>query len=81
VITDRRIIYHKYHHGGAIELSHEATLHVRTDGQVARLTYDCNGQLARIGKIHIKDMSRLIETLADSPTLRIQLGAATPKNK
>jgi hypothetical protein len=76
VITDHRLVFHKYHHGGSIELDEDATLHVKTDGQVARLTYDCKGQLARVGKIHIKDMSRLIEALADSPGLRIQLAAA-----
>ncbi len=79
VITDHRLIYHKYHHGGSIDLANEATLHVKTDGTVARLTYDSNGQLARIGKIHIKDMSKLIEALATSPSLRIELGAAAAK--
>lgn len=75
VVTDHRLIYHKYHHRGEISLSQEATLHVKTDGRVARIAVQTKGRLGRVGKIHTKDMARLVETLSSAPKLKIQLAS------
>lgn len=75
IITDQRLIYHKYHHSGDVQLNEEGILHVKTDGRVARLSMELGGDISRIGKISMNDMSKLIEQLSSSSKLKIELAS------
>lgn len=75
VITDQRLIYHKYHHSGEIPLQEQGVLHVKTDGRVARLSMESGGDISRIGKISMNDMSKLIEQLSSNSKLKIELAS------
>ena len=72
VVTDRRLIYHKYHHSGSISLDQEARLHIRAENNAARLTLEHSGRMARVGRIHLKEIDRLSETLAAASGLKIE---------
>ncbi|MEM1027220.1 MAG: hypothetical protein AAGJ38_03975 [Planctomycetota bacterium] len=75
VITDKRLIYHKYRRLRSVALQQDATLHVRPDPttRVVRLTLESAGRMARAGKIHRTDMPKLIECLSDA-RLRVMVG-------
>ncbi|MEM8494846.1 MAG: hypothetical protein AAF663_05615 [Planctomycetota bacterium] len=75
VITDQRLIYHKYRRLRSVALNQDATLHVRPDPttRVVRLTLESAGRMARAGKIHRTDMPKLIECLSDA-RLRVMVG-------
>ncbi|MEM7576728.1 MAG: hypothetical protein AAF328_04555 [Planctomycetota bacterium] len=75
VITDQRLIYHKYRRLRSVALQQDATLHVRPDPttRVVRLTLESAGRMARAGKIHRTDMPKLIECLSDA-RLRVMVG-------
>ncbi|MEM6460097.1 MAG: hypothetical protein AAF710_11980 [Planctomycetota bacterium] len=76
VVTDRRLLYHKFRRSRSVSLHQDATLHLRTDGRVARLTLESAGRLARAGKVHRADLDALIHALADAPRLRVVVGSA-----
>jgi hypothetical protein len=76
VVTDRRLLYHKFRHSRSLSLNQDAVLHLRTDAKYARLTLESHGRLARAGKIHRQDMNTLIQALADAPRLRVAVGRA-----
>ena len=76
VVTDQRLLYHKYRRSRSISLKQEGVLHVRADDKVARLTLQSFGRTARAGKIRRSDMNRLVEALADAPRLRVMVGKA-----
>ena len=76
IVTDQRLLYHKYRRSRSISLKQEGVLHVRADETVARLTLRSFGRTARAGKIRRADMNRLIEALADAPRLRVMVGKA-----
>ena len=75
VITDQRLIYHKYRRLRSVALNQDATLHVRPDPttRVVRLTLESAGRMARAGKIHRTDMPKLIECLSNA-RLRVMVG-------
>ncbi len=73
VITDQRLIYHKYRRLRSISLNQNAVLHVRPDGRVVRLTLENAGRMARAGKIHRDDMNRVVDVLSNS-RLRLMVG-------
>ena len=76
IVTDQRLLYHKYRLSRSISLKQEGVLHVRADDKVARLTLQSFGRTARAGKIRRSDMNRLVEALADAPRLRVMVGKA-----
>jgi len=73
VVTNRRLIYHKFRRSRSISFNQEAVLHVATDAKVARLTLQSLGRAARCGKIHRADVSQLIDVLSDAPKLRVEV--------
>ncbi len=73
VVTDRRLIYHKYRRSRSISLNQDALLHVATDAKVARLTLQSMGRAARCGKVHRAELPRLIDALSDAPKLRVEV--------
>jgi hypothetical protein len=74
LVTDQRLVYHKYRKQRSVCLNQDAVLHVRKDGAVARLAIESMGRIGRAGKIHSKDIPRLVEALASAPRLRVQVG-------
>jgi len=73
VVTNRRLIYHKFRRSRSISLNQDAVLHVATDAKVARLTLQSMGRAARCGKIHRNEVSQLIDALSDAPKLRVEV--------
>ncbi len=73
VITDKRLIYHKYRRLRSISLNQDAVLHIRPDGRVVRLTLESAGRMARAGKIQRADMNQVIDVLTNS-RLRLMVG-------
>lgn len=74
VVTDQRLLHHKFRRSRSISLNQDATLHLRTDDKFTRLTLESGGRLARAGKIHRSDMNALIEALADAARLKVMVG-------
>lgn len=74
VVTDRRLLYHKYRQSLSTSLNQEATLHVRTDDRVARLTLEAHGRMTKAGKVARGDVNALVEALSDAPRLRVMVG-------
>lgn len=73
VVTDRRLLYHKFRRSRSLSLNQDAVLHLRTDAKFTRLTLESHGRLARAGKILRSEMDRLIQSLADAPRLRVMV--------
>ena len=73
-VTDRRLLYNKYRQSLSTSLNQEATLHVRTDDRVARLTLEAQGRMTKAGKIARGDVNALVEALSDAPRLRVMVG-------
>lgn len=80
VVTDRRLLYHKFRRSRSLSFNQEAILHLRTDDRYARITLESGGRLARAGKIHRHDMDKLIQALADAPRLRVMVGHESSKD-
>lgn len=76
VVTDRRLLYHKFRRSRSLSLNQDAILHLRTDGLYVRITLESGGRLARAGKIHRTDMDKLIQALEDAPRLKVMVGKA-----
>jgi len=76
VVTDRRLLYHKFRRSRSLSLNQDAVLHLRTDGLYVRLTLESAGRLARAGKIHRSDMDKLIQSLEHAPRLKVVVGKA-----
>ena len=72
VVTDRRLLYHKFRHSRSLSLNQPAVLHLRTDPKFTRLTLESGGRLARAGKINRADTPRLIEALATAQRLKVK---------
>jgi len=72
VVTDRRVIYHKYHRLGSIPLDQEADLLVKSERGISRLALRSKGHVMRIGKIRSDELPRLQSCLANSK-LRMRL--------
>lgn len=75
VVTNRRLIFHKYHHSGDVRFDEDAALLVRIDGKVASITLNARGRRASIGKINFKEMSRLMEAVASAPKLKLEMSS------
>ena len=73
-ITDRRIVYCKYHRKGAIDLHADSLLHVQTEGDFLNLTHVQSEARSKLVKLHLTDLPVLIKSLAGSPGLKLQIG-------
>ncbi|MEO1237031.1 MAG: hypothetical protein AAFX76_09610 [Planctomycetota bacterium] len=80
VVTDRRLLYHKFRRSRSLSLKQEAVLHLRPDDRYVRLTLESHGRLARAGKILRQDMNKLIQSVADAPRLRVMVGHDGPSD-
>lgn len=76
VVTDRRLLYHKFRRSRSLSLNQDAILHLRTDGLYVRITLESGGRLARAGKIHRTDMDKLIQALEHAPRVKVMVGKA-----
>jgi hypothetical protein len=74
VLTDQRLIYHKYRHLRSIALNQDAVLHIRPEDRVVRLLLQAGDRLAKAGKVHRADMGKLVEALSKAPRLRLMMG-------
>ncbi len=79
VITDDRLIYHKYRLFGEIRLDTDATLVVRRDDRVAVLSLDTGDKRVRIAKLHARDLPQLIVGLSHAPGLKVTVAKASRK--
>jgi len=66
VLTDRRLIYHKYHRKGAVKYSDNPKLIMRPDGDVAGLTVKTEDGSVKAAKFRFSDLENLIETMKDT---------------
>ena len=64
VVTDRRLIYCKYHHRGALELKKPATLHIRDEADFSQLTLENDEGKTKLVRLHHYDVPTLLEALA-----------------
>ncbi len=63
VLTDKRLIYHKYRRLRSLSLHSPATLHLRKDGAVTRLTVTAGERRAKAGKMPHAKISEFLHTL------------------
>jgi hypothetical protein len=63
VLTDRRLIYHKYHRHGAVQFSDAPKLMIAPDGDFAALTIKTDRGRIKAGQIRLVDLDPLVEAL------------------
>lgn len=63
VVTDKRLIYHKYRRLRSVSLHSPATLHLRKDGIVTRLTVTAGERRAKAGKMSHGLVSEFLQAL------------------
>lgn len=73
VISDQRLIYHKYHQHGQIRLDDDATLLVQRDDRLATLYLDAGSKRVKVATLQTKDVAALIEALSHAPKLKVTL--------
>ena len=79
VVTDKRIIFHKYHHNGEIDLTRDATLIARKEKRLYRLSLIYGQHQTRVGNIHEHDLDDIREALAQS-NITVKVPAPKPTN-
>lgn len=75
VVTDRRMIYHKFHHNGQVDLASPGTLIVKKIDETFQLYYEgwnMPGHRVKLMKLKTDDLTTLTTTLAAHPTLQVQ---------
>lgn len=66
VLTDRRLIYHKYHRHGEVSYHQaDASLTVRPDGQFAGLTVKTADGTVRAARFHFDELEKLRDAVRD----------------
>ncbi len=74
VLTDRRLIYCKFHHRGQIPLEQEGILRAQPEGELANLTWQKpDGHTTKVAKLNLSDLAPLIKAMRDSTGLKLQL--------
>ncbi len=81
VVTDRRLLHHKFRRSRSLSLNQDATLHLRTDEKFVQLTLESHGRMVHAGKIHRGDMNPLIQALADAPRLKVMVAHGAPMSE
>ena len=75
VITDRRLIYHKFHHNGQVDLASPGTLLMKKMEDCIQLYYEgwnMPGHRVKLIKLKHDDGPTLLTALAAHPTLQVQ---------
>ena len=65
VLTDRRLIYKKFHRQGQVEFGANAQLIIRPDGTMAGLRVKTDEGTFKCAKFHFKDLQKLKDAAAD----------------
>ncbi|NJL31492.1 MAG: hypothetical protein HC898_07610 [Phycisphaerales bacterium] len=79
VITDRRMVYHKFHHNGQVDLSSPGTLLLKKMDDFIQLYYEgwnMPGHRVKLVKLKPEDANNLAANLTEYPTLQIQQSGA-----
>jgi hypothetical protein len=71
VVTDRRLIYHKYHHGGEAPLNEEGLLLVREVEGFCHLTLQTPDRHTKLIKLAPPDLPALLEAVRAAPDVRV----------
>ena len=72
VLTDQRIVFHKYHHGGEVKIDTDgAVILARPEGTFLSLTCRVGSDLSRMIKLHKKDRDRLEHALQERGRVRL----------
>ncbi len=66
VITDRRLVFHKFHHNSELDLSADCRLMVRNDGPFLAITAVAGDHRAKLAQIAQDDLSKLIDCVRGS---------------
>ena len=77
VLTDQRLVYCKYHHRGAIDLSLPATLLIRDETDFAQLAISNADGKTKLVKLHLNEVPVLIEALTQWPHIQIDRTTST----
>jgi hypothetical protein len=72
VITDQRVIFHKYHRRGEVGLDAEAIVQARADEDFAQLTLLASSGRTRMVRLHFDDVDRVADMLREAPGLRMK---------
>ncbi len=78
VITDQRLVYCKYHHRGAVNLSEPATLLIRDEADFAQLAIENGHGKTKLVKLHLHDVPKLLEAVSNWPNIQIDRKAFAP---
>jgi len=65
VLTDRRMIYHKYHRKGSAAYADNPQLFIRPDGDFAGLSLRTGEGLVKVARFRIADIESVIQTMAE----------------
>lgn len=74
VITDRRLVFHKYHHSGEHDLTEEALLTARVEDDFAHLTIQNRDGRNRVIKLHVRELTALEEIFKGMPNIKFSIG-------
>jgi hypothetical protein len=75
VVTDRRLVFRKYHHHGTLDLAADATLLVQVKEGFAHLTLQNQEGRSKLVKLHVGDLEKLQGALAGAPGLQVVVGS------
>lgn len=78
VLTDQRLVYCKYHHRGAIDLSQPATLHIRDETDFAQLSITSAESKTKLVKLHLNDVPKLVAAMTAWPNITIERKEIAP---
>jgi len=70
IVTDKRLVYHKYHHEGEVELAKPITLHIAKQETMARISLEVAGKRAKVGNILVAHLDQLREAIGDRDNVR-----------
>lgn len=71
VLTDSRLVYHKFHRGGSVDLHDKATLLARVHGSLYEVLIDNDEGRHRVANLAPDDLARLRAALASADGLRV----------
>ncbi len=77
IITDHRLVYHKFHHAGQVDLAEPGTLCIKKEGDFVMLGYESwqlPGHRMKLVKLHAADVPALLEALGRQPNLKVTSG-------
>ena len=63
VLTDRRLVFHKYHHGGSVQIRSEATLYAKRQDKFSIVSIEHDQRISRVAKLSSRDFEQLAEAI------------------